>query len=305
MDATMVWSLRKPVMWVGSKLLALTGAWTVEPIYRQAHDYHLALRDWQRRWVEMADGIEYKLHTRSSFDEGETTAQSIWIRNTGNAFVDEVHFCVEAKLRSLSYQAPLTVYRLRPGCTAKLSVQGLPLEDLAIHENRIFATYESLHIYPVRVIRNNRIEVYSTEGIAWHPTHDDVLNGEWKRWNGRLYNTKAIADACREHLMRLAYTFCGRHGFYDIDASQLISQALRRRRYRRIPGMLVFALASSKPVLSAIVWTRLLFRVERISFECDASMLAAREYVLRKGESARPVRTECLNGASQRLADRS
>lgn len=295
MDATTIWSLRKPLMWAGRKLLALAGAWTVEPIYRQAHDYHLELRNWQLRWVEMADGIEYKLHTRSSLDESDTTAQSIWIRNTGNAFVDEVHFCVEAKLGSLSYQVPLTAYRLKPGCMAKLLVQGLPLQDLAIHDNRIFASYESLHIYPVRIMRDHRIEAYSTEGTAWHPTHDDILNGEWKRWNGRLYSTKAISEARRDHFLRLAHAFCGRYGFFDIDASRMISQALRTRRYRRIPGMLVFALTTSKPVLSSIVWTRLLLRIERISFDCDASMLAAREYVLHKGEGARPVRTEYLN----------
>jgi hypothetical protein len=291
-------------MWVGRKLLALAGAWTVEPIYRQSHEYHIALRNWQCRWIEMTDGIEYKLHTRSSFDEGGTTAQSVWIRNAGITLVDEIHFCVEAKLGRLSYQVPLTVYRLRPGCMAKLAVQGLPLQDLAIQENKIFATYESLHIYPVRIVRNHRVEFYSTDGTAWHPTHDDILNGKWKRWNGRLYNTKAISEARREVLLRLAHAYCGRYGFFDIDASRLFSQALRTGRYRRVPGLLIYALASSGPMLSIIIWARLLLRIERISFECDASMLAAQEYVMHKGEGARPIRTVSLDDASRTTTDR-
>ncbi len=303
MDLATIMSLRKPLTWAGRKLLALAGALTVEPIYRQAHQHHLALKNWQRRWVEMADGIEYRLHTRSSFDEGNTD-QFIEIRNAGKTFIDEIQFCVEAKLGSLSYQVPLGVHRIRPGCTVIRAMHELPLQDLSIHENRIFATYESLHVYPVRIVRHHRIETYATDGIAHHPTHSDFCNIEWKRWNGRLYNTKVIADAFCENLIRLKHTFCGRYGFYDIDASRLISQALRAKRYRRIPGMLVFALASSKPILSTIVWTRLLLRIERLSFECDASMLAAQEYVLNKGEGARPVRTESLDDAYRTTIDR-
>jgi hypothetical protein len=303
MDATMIWSLRKPLQWVWRKVFGLLGAWTVEPIFRQAHDYHIALRRWQRRWVELTNGVEYKLHTRSSFDEGGNAEQSVWIRNAGKSVVDEIRFCVEAKLGSFSYQVPLTAYRLRPGCTARLALLGLPLQDLAVHENRVFSTYESLHIYPVRIVRDHQVEVYSTDGIAWHPTHDDYLNGEWKRWNGHLYNLKAIADSRRDNFLRLAHSLYGRHGFFGLDAPTLLAQALRTRRYRRVPGVLMFALVSCNPVLNAILWTRLLLRIERIAFECDPATTAATEHVLHKGDGARPVRVINLNAASSITPD--
>jgi hypothetical protein len=303
MDATMIWSLRKPLVWVWRKLLGLMGAWTVEPIFRQAHEYHITLRRWQQRWVELANGVEYKLLTRSSLDEDGKAEQSVWIRNTGKVVVDEIHFCVEAKLGSFSYQVPLAAYRLRPGCTARVALLGLPLQDLTVHENRLFQTYESVQVYPVRIVRDRQVEVYSTDGIAWHPTHDDYCNGEWMRWDGRLYNITAIADSRRENLLRLAHSLCWRHGFYGMDVPTLLAQALRTRRYRRLPGVLMFALVSCAPVLNAILWTRLLLRIERIAFECDPATTAATEHVLHKGDSARPVRVVHLSAASSTTTD--
>lgn len=290
MEPTVIWSLRKPLQWIGRRLVGLAGAWTVEPIFRQAHDYHVALRRWQRRWVELADGVDYKLHTRSSFDEGSNAEQSVWIRNTGKAVVDEIRFCVEAKVGNFSYQVPLAAYRLRPGYTTRLTLPGLPLQDLAVHEDRIISTYESLHIYPVRIERDHQAEIYSTDGIALHPTYGDFLNGQWKRWNGQLYNLKAISDARRENLFRLAHSLSGRHGFVGLDAGTLLAQAFRAKRYWRVPGVLMFALVSCDPVLSVILWTRLLLRIEKIAFESDDATTAATEHVQRKGAGARPVR---------------
>lgn len=290
MDATMIWALRKPLVWAWRKLKGLIAAWTVAPIFRQAHEYHIALRRWQRRWIELANAVEYKLHTRSSFDEGDNAEQSIWIRNTGKVIVDEIHFCVEAKLGSFSYQVPMAAYRLKPGHTARLALLGLPLQDLSFHQNRVLATYESVHVYPVRIMRDHQGEFYSTDGIAWHPTHDAYLNGEWRRWNGRLFNIKAIAASRRENFLRIAHSLCWRHGLIGMDFATLLAQVLRTRRYRRLPGVLMFALVSSDPVLSAILWTRLLLRIERISFECDPATASATEHVLHKGKSARPVR---------------
>lgn len=290
MEPTVLWSLRKPLQWVGRKLLGLAGAWTVEPIFRQAHDYHVALRRWQRRWVELADGVEYKLHTRSSFDESGNAEQAVWIRNAGKAVVDEIRFCVEAKVGKFSYQVPLVAYRLKPGRMTQLILPGLPLQDLTLHEDRIISTYDSLHIYPVRIERDHYAEIYSTDGIGWHPTYDDYLNGQWKRWNGRLYNLKAIADARRDNLFRLAHSLSGRHGFVGLDASTLLAQAFRTRRYRRVPGALMFALVSCDPVLNVILWTRLLLRIEKITFESDESTTTATEHVQHKGGGARPVR---------------
>lgn len=298
MDATTIWALRKPLVWVWRKLVGLMGAWTVEPIFRQAHDHHVAIRRWQQRWVELAEGVEYKLLTRSGFDEAGHAEQSILIRNSGTVQVDDMKFCVEAKLGNLSYQVPLAVYRLQPGRVAKLALTGLPVEDLFVHEERIYQTYESIQVYPVQIVRDRHIEVYATAGIVWHPTHDDLLNGEWKRWNGRLYNTKALADARRDNLLRLSHSLCGRHGLIGFDVGTLLAQALRSRRYRNVPGVLKFGLASSRPVLSMILWTRLLLRIERIAFECDASMAAATEHVMHKSQSAGPVRMVPLEGAS-------
>ena len=90
--------------------------------------------------------------------------------------------------------------------------------------------------------------------------------------------------------MRLAYWLCCRHGLLGMDVSGLLEQALRRRRYRRMPGALALAFVSSTPVLNTIVWTRLLLRIERIAFERDPAMTAATEHVLNKGMSARPAR---------------
>jgi len=297
-DATTIWALRKPVVSAWRKLVGFMGAWTVEPIFRQAHDHHVALRHWQRRWVELADGIEYKLHTRTGFDETGHAEQSILIRNSGNVQVDDMKFCVEARLGIMSYQVPLTVYRLQPGRVAKLVLTGLPVEDLFIHEERIYQTYESIQVYPVQVERDRHIEVYATPGIVLDPTHNDLLNGEWKRWNGRLYNTKALADARRENLLRLSYSLCGRHGLIGFDVGTLLAQALRTKRYRNVPGVLMFGLASSRPILNLILWTRLLLRIERVAFECDASMAAATEHVMHKGQSAGPVRVVSLEGTS-------
>lgn len=291
MEPTMIWAIvRKPLHWVGSKLLGLAGAWTVGPIFRQAHDCHVALRRWQRRWVELADGVEYKLHTRSSFDEGSNAEQSVWIRNTGKDVVDEMRFCVEARLGNFAYQVPLTAYRLRPGSTSRLTLHGLPLQDLTVHEDGIISAYESLHVYPVRIERNHQAEIYSTDGIARHPTYGDYLDGQWKRWNGRLYNLKAISDARRETLFRLAHSFSGQHGFIALDAGTLLAQVLRAKRYRRLPGVLMFALVSRDAVLNVILWTRLLLRIEKIVFECDDATAAATEHVQDKGNGARPVR---------------
>lgn len=298
MDASMIWALRKPITWLWRKLVSLTGAWTVEPIYRQAHDYHLELRNWQLRWVELADGVEYKLITRSRFDEGENTEQSIWIRNSTTTLLNEIHFCVEAKLGNLSYQVPLVAYRLRPGCVARLALLSLPLEDLTVHHKRVFATYDSLQVYPVRIVRDDLIETYSTDGTVWHPSYDDILNGEWRRWAGRLYNVTAIADTRRDNFVRLAHVLCWRHGLWGTEAVSLLAQAWRTKRYRRLPGVLLFALLDHGPVLDMINWVRLLLRIDRIVFESDAATLAASEYVLHKGESARPVRTLAINAAS-------
>jgi hypothetical protein len=298
LDTSIIWSLRKPLQWAWRKLVVFAGARTVEPIFRQAHDYHISLRRWQRRWVELADGVEYQLHTCSSFDEDNNAEQSIWIRNTGEVIVDEMHFCVEAKLGSFSYQVPLSAYRVRPGCTARLALIGLPLKDLIVHEERIFPTYESIQVYPMRIARDHHVELYSTDGIVWSPSHGDYLDGGWKRWDGRLYNVKAIADARYENLVRLAHSLCWRHGFFGMDIATLIAQALRARRYRRLPGLLMFALISSGPVLNAILWTRLLLGIERIAFECDPATTAATEFVLNKGQSARPVRLTNSNPAS-------
>ena len=198
----------------------------------------------------------------------------------------------------MSYQIPLTVYRLQPGRVAKLALTGLPVEDLFVHEEGIYETYESIQVYPVRVVRDRHIEVYATAGIVQHPTHNDFLNGEWKRWNGRLYNTKALADARSDNLIHLSYSLCGRHGLIGFDAGTLLAQALRTRRYRNVPGVLMFGLASSRPILNIILWTRLLLRIERITFECDASMAAAAEHVMHKGRSAGPVRVVSLEDAS-------
>jgi hypothetical protein len=290
MDATIIWSLRKPLLWVWRKLAGLMGAWTVEPIFRQSHDYHIALRRWQQRWVELADGVEYKLLTRSSFDGDETAEQSVWIRNSGETVIDEVQFCVDAKLGRVSYQVPLAVYRLQPGCLARLTLNGLPLQDLMVDQNAILTTYESVQVYPVRIVRNRQLEIYEDAGIAWHPTHDDFLNGEWQRWNGRLYNTKAIAESRRENRLRLAHFLCWRYGLLGFDAGTLLGQALRTRCYRSLPGVLMFGLVTSNPVINLVVWTRLLLRIERIAFECDPAMAAATEHVLHKGGSARPRR---------------
>lgn len=298
MEPTVLWSLRRPLQWAGRKLIGLVGAWTVEPIFRQAHDYHVALRRWQRRWVELADGVEYKLHTRSSFDESSKAEQAIWIRNAGKAVVDEIRFCVEGKRGKFSYQVPLVAYRLKPGCITQLTLPGLPLEDLTVHEDRIISTYDSLHIYPVRIERDHYAEIYCTDGIGRHPTYGDYLTGQWKRWNGQLYNLKAIADARRETLFHLAHSFVGRHGFVGLDASTLLVQAFRSGRYRRVPGILVFALGSCDPILTVILWTRLLLRIEKIAFECDEATTNATEHVQHKGHSARPVRVIKLDTCS-------
>jgi len=286
----MIWSLRKPVMWVWRKLVGLVGAWTVAPIFRQAHDYHLAVRRWQRRWAELAENVEFQLHTRSSFDEDNNGEQSIWIRNSGQVLIDEVHFCVEAKLGSVSYQVPLAVYRLKPGCKAKLALVGLPLQDLIVHNDQVYTTYDSISTYPVRIIRNHHMEIYSTDGVSWHPTYGDYLNGEWRRWDGRLYNIKAIDELRRENFFRLAHSLCGRHGLFGLEFELLLKQTMRSRKYRRLPGVMIFALISYKPILNAIVWARLLLRVERIVFERDPATDKATEHVLNKGHGDRPVK---------------
>ncbi|MBV6323957.1 hypothetical protein [Duganella violaceipulchra] len=303
MDASIIWTLRKPVIWVWRKLVGWAGAWTVEPIYRQANDYHLALRNWQRRWVELAANVEYKLMTRSSFDQDGNPEQSIWVRNTGTTLIDELHFCVEARLGSVSYQVPLAAYRLRPGCLARLPLIGLPLQDLSIRKDGLFATYESIRVYPIRIAREQRIDIYSTDGVVWTPSHDDYLNGEWKRWRGRLYNVKAMTDARRDHLLRLGHRWCRRHGLWGLDAASLFGEVWRTRRYKRLPGVLMFTLASRAPVINAMLWLRLLLRIERIAFEFDADMQAATEYVLKKGQSAGPVRVIHWDAASPTTTD--
>lgn len=298
MEVAMIWSLRKPVLWAWRKLLGMMGAWTIVPIFQQAHNYHTELRRWQKRWVELVEGVEYQLHTRSSLDADASTEQWVWIRNTGKVVIDEIHFCVEAKLGSASYQVPLTSYRLQPACRTRLALVGLPLQDLIVHENSIFQTYESVHVYPARVVRNEQLEVYATGGVGWHPSYDNYLNGEWSRWDGRLYNLKAISDSRRDNLFRLAHSLCGRYDLFSLDLEVLLKQVLRSGRYRRLPGVLIFGLVSWTPILNAILWTRLLLRVERIAFECDPATVAATEHVLNKGAGARPIRVVNINAKS-------
>lgn len=166
----------------------------------------------------------------------------------------------------------------------------MPLEDLIIHNDRVYPTYDSVSTYPVRIIRNHQVEIYSTDGMAQYPTYDDHLNGEWRRWDGRLYNIKAINELRREIFFRLAHFLCLRHGLFGLEFNMLLEQAMRSRRYRRLAGVMIFALLSYKPILNAIVWTRLLLRLERIVFECDPAMEKATEHVLDKGNGARPVK---------------
>ncbi|MDQ1925118.1 hypothetical protein [Massilia pseudoviolaceinigra] len=287
-------ALRKPFLWAGRKILAFAGAYTVQPIYQHSHEHYLAVRRWQRRWTEMAPDIEYLLACQSTFSKEDHPEQYILIRNVGTTVVEKINLCVEAKCGILLYQDALTAYGIQPGQPVRLLLPNQPFEELIFQEDSISASYDSRQVFPLNIVRNNKIEIYRGGAHARHPGFNDST-GHWKRWRGRLYNMNAIVEARRDLMLHIASSLCWKYGLVSMEPTTLASQAMRSRQYLRLLGVVAFAIAKCNPVLNTILWAKLLLRRERLVFELDGDMVAATKYVMDKGKSSRPVRVVDLN----------
>ncbi len=273
MEPGILWSLRKPLIWLGGKIGRLLAHRTIERVLREAHQYHLDLRSWQRRWVALTDDVEYRLETLSAFEANDHDQPIIWVRNSGTTVIDELQLSVEARRGGVVLQNPLVVRHLSPGKLFPCRLPNFPLEKLSVHKGEIVASYDSFAVYPVRLARNECIEEFAYRAVEWHPSYDDTLNGKWLRFRGRLYNTKAINDYRHECRQRIFFKLCWRHGFPGTPARQLLCGAL-----------------TWSPLLNAFVWTSLLVGRKRIEFAMDESMRQATKFILGKDRVARPVR---------------
>lgn len=272
--------------WIGYAL----GSQTIAPVLKQSHQYHLDMRRWQARWTELARGVDIKLMTASlsTRDYRETTY--LLIRNSGDSLIDELQLCAEAQRGKLKFQETIHLHRLEQGDVFKVMLPSFPLEELWTTKFGAHASYESTEIFPTRLTRENQIEEYSPHAMHCYPTHDDILNGRWQRWRGKLYSTKAIEDDMHELKMRLAWRFCGQFGLLGWHAGELFYDALCRRPYRCLHLVAMYALLTHRWILLSAVWTPLILRCRTLEFVFDEGLQPASNLVFRRGEGARPIR---------------
>ncbi|MBC8726813.1 hypothetical protein [Paraburkholderia sp. UCT2] len=272
--------------WLGRAL----GAVTIQPVLEQAHLYHLDLRKWQRRWTELTRGVDTQLLVASPYTRDYRGASYLLVRNSGESAIDELLLCAEAQNGKLKFQEFIHLFRLEPGDVFKATLPGFPLETLWADEDGIFASYESTEVFPIRLARDGNVEEFKPAALRSSPTHVDALNPGWQRWDGKLYNTRALEGAKQDLNIHLAYRFCGQYGLPGLNAKVLREEVLSCRRYWNLPGVLLYTLMANRWMLSLAIWTPLVLRRKRLKFVLDDDMRRATEYVLFRGEGARPIR---------------
>lgn len=278
-----IWSVLR---WFGRAL----GAVTIQPVLEQAHRYHLDLRKWQRRWTELTRGVDTQLLVASPYTRDYRDASYLLVRNSSDSAIDELLLCAEARNGNLKFQEFIHLFRLEPGDVFKVTLPGFPLETLWADEDGIFASYESTEVFPIRLAREGNVEEFKPAAVRSSPTHVDALNPDWQRWGGNLYNTRVLEHEKQDLNIHLAYRFCGQYGFLGFNVKMLLQQVLSRRRYWNLPGVLLYALMTSRWMLSLAIWTPLVLRIKRLKFVLNEDMRRATEYVLFRGEGARPIR---------------
>ncbi|QDH28130.1 hypothetical protein [Burkholderia pseudomallei] len=262
----------------------------IQPVLEQAHRYHLDLRRWQRRWVELTRGVDTQLLAASSYTSDYRDVSYLLIRNSGESVIDELLLCAEAKNGKMKFQESIRLFRLEPGEVFKVTLRSFPIEAIWATESGIFSSYESTEIFPVRLARDGQIEEFKPMALRSYPTHVDHLNPGWQRWAGKLYNVKALEDAILDLKFHWAHRFCGRYGLLGFSSKDLLGDVLSSRRYGRLLGVVLYALMANRWMLTLVTWVPLVLRKKRLKFEIDSDMRDATEYVLRRGEGARPIR---------------
>ncbi|KVU09312.1 hypothetical protein WK62_05970 [Burkholderia ubonensis] len=278
-----IWGMLR---WMGGIL----GAMTIRPVLEQAHRYHLDLRRWQRRWKELTRGVDTQLLTASPYTRDYRDVSYLLVRNSGESMIDELLLCAEAQNGKLKYQESIHLFRLEPGDVFKVILPRFPLETLWAEEGGIYTSYESTEVFPIRLTRDGQVEEFAAIARRYFPTHTDQLNPDWQRWGGKLYNTRVLEEAKRDLNIYWAHRLCGQYGLPGFNAKVLLEEMLSRRRYRNLPGVLLYALMANRWTLSLAIWTPLVLRRKRLEFVIDDDMRRATEYVLCRGEGARPIR---------------
>ncbi|MBU9665496.1 hypothetical protein KTF22_26835 [Burkholderia multivorans] len=278
-----IWTVLR---WLGRAL----GALVIQPVLEQAHRYHLDLRRWQRRWVELTRGVDAQLLAASPYTSDYRDASYLLIRNSGESVIDELLLCAEAQNGKMKFQESIRLFRLEPGDVFKVTLRSFPIEAIWATESGIFSSYESTEIFPVRLVRDGQVEEFKPIAQRSYPTHVDHLNPGWQWWAGKLYNVKALEDAILDLKFRWAHRFCGQYGMLGFSSKDLLGDVLSSRRYRLLLGVLLYALMANRWMLTLVTWVPLVLRKKRLEFEIDSDMRDATEYVLRRGEGARPVR---------------
>lgn len=291
-----IWTVLR---WLGRAL----GAIVIQPVLEQAHRYHLDLRRWQRRWVELTHGVDTQLLSASPYTRDYRDVSYLLIRNSSESVINELLLCAEAQNGNMKFQESIRLFRLEPGDVFKVTLRSFPIQTVWATESGIFSSYESTEIFPVSLARDGQIEEFAPMALRSYPTLVDHLNPGWKRWGEKLYNVKALEDSILDLKFYWAHRFCGRYGLLGFSSKDLLGDVLSRRRYGLLPGVLLYALMANRWMLILVTWTPLVLRRKRLKFEIDNDMRDATEYVLRRGEGARPVRIIRKTDAESPSAD--
>lgn len=83
--------------------------------------------------------------------------------------------------------------------------------------------------------------------------------------------------------------FCGRFGLVGWNPWDFFGDVVEYRRYRYLPGVILYSALSSRWALTTAVWVPLIFRRRKLAFELDDDMRRASEYAFRRGKGARPI----------------
>lgn len=279
--AKLVWSACK---WLWNQCIGFI----IRPVLRQSHQQWLNQRRWQMRWVELIDGVHYKLHLASIVDEPADEESWILIRNAGDTTLTELNVFVEAKRGELVWQEPITLHRLPPGRIAVVKLIQLPIENLRIaSDGGIYGAYESFGVHPLNVIRKQCREEYESYALPWHPTYYDLLNGSFFWWNRRRYELSAFKEAQRELLLKLRYHLVGFNELGFAGAGALLIHAVKRRQWRRLPAIALFGGLSQSWLLALRVWVSVI--LGRITLTQPLPE-EAREHVIRMARGCHPKR---------------
>lgn len=276
-------------------LIQKCSAWAIVPVLEQSHAHWLAYKQWQRRWRELTPGVHYQLDLRASTDDEPTASSWIRVRNAGVEELVELHLLVEASFGAMKWQEVVAICRLRPGEFVHHDLRQLPVSDLFVYHGEIYASYDTIQVSPLYLIRSDRREEFGSGALSMSPTHFDLLNGRFKKLGRNRYHVGAFMDACENARMRLRCRLLGRTYFGYGSNGSLLLHALQGRHWGALWKVALLCVFSARPFVEVWVWAAVRLRRQKLGEELDA---AATKFVIGRGKGAYPIRIVALDGGS-------